>query len=148
MSTLPARTADMQALPSLEAFAKRYEAGEAQVVWTRLVADLETPVSVYLKLAQGKPLSFLLELVEGGAARGRYSVIGLEPDVVWRANGEAAEINRSPAKKPEGVQGAKRSRRSTSLRALPGRVRASSCRRSCRPWRPACSATWATTRCA
>ncbi len=102
MSTLPARTADMQALPSLEAFARAYAAGEPQVVWTRLVADLETPVSVYLKLAGGRPFSFLLESVEGGAARGRYSVIGLEPDAVWRANGEVAEINRSPGKKPKG----------------------------------------------
>jgi anthranilate synthase component 1 len=91
----------MQALPSLEAFAKAYAAGAPQVVWTRLVADLETPVSVYLKLAGGKPLSFLLESVEGGAARGRYSVIGLAPDAVWRANGEVAEINRSPEKKPK-----------------------------------------------
>ncbi|HKZ96689.1 MAG TPA: anthranilate synthase component I, partial [Hyphomicrobiaceae bacterium] len=77
----------MEALPSLEAFAKRYDAGAPQVVWTRLVADLETPVSAYLKLAGGRPMSFLLESVEGGAARGRYSVIGLEPDLVWRANG-------------------------------------------------------------
>jgi anthranilate synthase component 1 len=92
----------MQALPSFEAFAKAYAAGEPQVVWTRLVADLETPVSVYLKLAAGKPLSFLLESVEGGAARGRYSVIGLEPDALWRANGEAAEINRTPGRKPKG----------------------------------------------
>ncbi|MFA5948735.1 MAG: anthranilate synthase component I [Hyphomicrobium sp.] len=91
----------MQAMPSLEAFAKRYRAGEPQAVWMRLVSDLETPVSVYLKLANGRPLSFLLESVEGGATRGRYSVIGLDPDAVWRANGEVAEINRSPLKKPD-----------------------------------------------
>lgn len=101
MSTLPAKMADMQMLPSLEAFTKRYKAGEAQVVWTRIVADLETPVSVYLKLAQGRAFSFLLESVEGGASRGRYSVIGLEPDLVWRANGDTAEINYSPLKKPK-----------------------------------------------
>jgi anthranilate synthase component 1 len=107
----------MQALPSREAFGKAYAAGEPQVVWTRLVADLETPVSVYLKLAGGRPLSFLLESVEGGAARGRYSVIGLEPDAVWRANGETAEINRSPGKKPKGfVREAKPAL--TSLRAF------------------------------
>ncbi len=89
------------AMPALDAFSKRYRAGETQVVWTRIVADLETPVSVYLKLALGKPFSFLLESVEGGASRGRYSVIGLAPDVVWRANGDAAEINRDPVKKPD-----------------------------------------------
>src|SRR3990172_7257619 len=91
----------MEALPSLEAFAKRYDAGAPQVVWTRLVADLETPVSAYLKPAGGRPMSFLLESVEGGAARGRYSVIGLEPDLVWRANGDAAEVNRTPALAPK-----------------------------------------------
>ena len=88
-------------LPTFDAFERRYDAGEAQVVWTRLVADLETPVSVYLKLAADRPFSFLLESVEGGASRGRYSVIGFRPDVVWRASGHAAEINRSPIKKPD-----------------------------------------------
>ena len=101
MSTHSLRGAGVETLPTLDAFQKRYRAGDAQVVWTRLVADLETPVSVYLKLAFGKPFSFLLESVEGGASRGRYSVIGLEPDAVWRADGENAEVNRSPLKKPE-----------------------------------------------
>jgi anthranilate synthase component 1 len=101
LSTFSHRAQGVEALPAYDAFAKRYKAGEPQVVWTRLVADLETPVSVYLKLASGKPYTFLLESVEGGASRGRYSVIGLAPDVVWRANGEAAEINCDPAKKPK-----------------------------------------------
>jgi anthranilate synthase component 1 len=101
LSTLSQRTAEIETLPSLDAFTRRYRAGEAQVVWTRLVADLETPVSVYLKLALGKPFSFLLESVEGGASRGRYSVIGLSPDIVWRASGETAEVNRDPARKPD-----------------------------------------------
>jgi anthranilate synthase component I len=85
----------MQIEPSLDAFAKRYARGEPQVVWTTLVADLETPVSAFLKVAGSRPLSFLLESVEGGATRGRYSIIGLDPDVVWRANGAHAEINRA-----------------------------------------------------
>ncbi|WP_083567319.1 anthranilate synthase component I [Hyphomicrobium sp. CS1GBMeth3] len=105
MSTLsqkaPQQGLGFEAFPSRDAFAKRYRAGEPQVVWTRLVADLETPVSVYLKLAMGKPYSFLLESVEGGASRGRYSVIGFAPDLVWRASGDKAEINRDPAKKPK-----------------------------------------------
>jgi anthranilate synthase component 1 len=84
----------MQIEPSESAFARRYERGEPQVVWTTLVADLETPVSAFLKIGDGKAMSFLLESVEGGAVRGRYSVIGLEPDLTWRANGELAEINR------------------------------------------------------
>ncbi|HRN89605.1 anthranilate synthase component I [Hyphomicrobium sp.] len=101
MSTLSERAHGLSALPSFDSFARRYEAGTAQVVWTRLVADLETPVSVYLKLAGERQFSFLLESVEGGASRGRYSVIGLLPDLVWRANGNAAEINLSPLKKPD-----------------------------------------------
>ena len=84
----------MQIEPAAEVFAARYDAGEPQVVWTTLVADLETPVSAFLKVAN-RPMSFLLESVEGGAVRGRYSIIGLEPDVVWRALGPRAEINRS-----------------------------------------------------
>ena len=93
------KTGSHDALPSLDAFAKRYKAGTPQVVYTRLIADLETPVSAYLKLAADKPMSFLLESVEGGAARGRYSVIGMEPDLVWRAHGNTAEVNRSPVAK-------------------------------------------------
>ena len=65
------------------------------MVWTTLVADLETPVSAFLKLGDGKPKSFLLESVEGGDTRGRHSIIGLEPDLIWRANGARAEINRA-----------------------------------------------------
>ena len=82
--------------PAIKTFDALYNAGKPQVAWTRLVADLETPVSAYLKVASGQPMSFLLESVEGGAARGRYSIIGLKPDVIWRAHGEAAEINRQP----------------------------------------------------
>ena len=83
----------MQIEPPEIAFAERYGRGEPQVVWTTLVADLETPVSAFLKLG-GKAMSFLLELVEGGAVRGRYSIIGLDPDLIWRTNDGKAEINR------------------------------------------------------
>ena len=41
-------------------------------------------------------MSFLLESIEGGSARGRYSVIGFAPDVIWQAVGETASINRTP----------------------------------------------------
>jgi anthranilate synthase component 1 len=86
----------MQIEPQASAFAKRYARGEAQVVWTTLVADLETPVSAFLKIAGGRPMSFLLESVEGGAVRGRYSIIGLEPDLIWRTVEGRAEINQTP----------------------------------------------------
>jgi len=84
----------MQIEPSETAFAERYGRSEPQVVWTTLVADLETPVSAFLKLG-ARPMSFLLESVEGGAVRGRYSIIGLDPDLIWRTNVGKAEINRS-----------------------------------------------------
>src|ERR1043166_7920372 len=85
----------MQIEPPADAFAARYGRGEAQVAWTTLVADLEIPVSAFLKIAGGRPMSFLLESVEGGAVRGRYSIIGLEPDLVWRTIDGRAEINRT-----------------------------------------------------
>ncbi|KAB2886398.1 MAG: anthranilate synthase component I [Pseudorhodoplanes sp.] len=88
----------MKVEPELRTFAERYARGEPQVVWTTLVADLETPVSAFLKIAGARPMSFLLESVEGGAVRGRYSVIGLEPDLIFRAQGAQAEINRDPAR--------------------------------------------------
>jgi anthranilate synthase component 1 len=91
--------------PPEDRFAKAYDGGTAQVVWTRLVADLETPVSAYLKLCDRRPMSFLLESIEGGSARGRYSVIGFAPDIVWQANGEKASINRTPAEAPGAFTG-------------------------------------------
>src|ERR1700761_3638463 len=84
----------MQIEPAAASFAQTYADGRAQVVWTTLVADLETPVSAFLKVASRRPLSFLLESVEGGATRGRYSIIGLDPDVVWRCRDGRAEVNR------------------------------------------------------
>ena len=85
----------MRVEPARDVFATQYERGEPQVVWTTLVADLETPVSAFLKIANGKPMSLLLESVEGGAVRGRYSVIALEPDLVWRAMDGRAETSRA-----------------------------------------------------
>ena len=95
---------DLDVLPALPAFEALYQSGGPQVVWTRLVGDLETPVSAYLKLSDGSPMSFLLESVEGGATRGRYSIIGLSPDVIWRAHGDTAEINRAPIAAPDAFE--------------------------------------------
>ncbi len=81
--------------PDFATFAAVYDGGAAQLVTTRLVGDLETPVSAFLKLSAGRQGNvFLLESVEGNAARGRYSLIGLDPDIIWRARGAQAEINR------------------------------------------------------
>ncbi|RXD06953.1 anthranilate synthase component I [Sphingomonas sp. UV9] len=68
--------------------------GRPALVWRRQVADTETPVAAALKLIEPGRGDFLLESVEGGAIRGRHSLIGLAPDLLFRAQGHAAEINR------------------------------------------------------
>ena len=78
--------------PPFEAFSSTYDGGAPQVVWTRVVDDLETPVSAFLKIGHGKPYAFLFESVEGGAFRARYSIITLNPDLVWRCRGDQAEV--------------------------------------------------------
>lgn len=69
-------------------------AGRPALVWRRQVADTETPVAAALKLIEPGRGDFLLESVEGGATRGRHSLIGLAPDLLFRAAGHRAEINR------------------------------------------------------
>ncbi|MGF1562182.1 MAG: anthranilate synthase component I, partial [Geminicoccaceae bacterium] len=67
-------------------------------------ADLETPVSAMLKLAEGRRYAFLFESVEGGAIRGRYSIIGLKPDLIWRCDGQSAQINRQARVDPNAFE--------------------------------------------
>ncbi len=83
-----------------EAFRAAYDSGRGALVWRHDIADLLTPVAAFLKAAHGKPFSFLLESVEGGAARGRYSVIGMEPDLIWRCENGEAFINRAAMTDP------------------------------------------------
>lgn len=90
----------IEAEPPFDIFKTGFDDGRPQLMWSRFVSDLETPVSAMLKLSKDRPMSFLLESVEGGAVRGRYSIIGLEPDIVWRAFGARAEINRTPRQRP------------------------------------------------
>jgi len=85
----------MQSNPALDGFSLTYDAGNPQVMWTTFIADLDTPVSAMLKLANNRPNSFLFESVEDGKIRGRYSFIGLNPDLIWRCHGSKAEINRT-----------------------------------------------------
>ena len=92
----------MTTVPDFDLFARLYDRAESQVVSTRLVSDLETPVSAMLKLVRDGHYSFLLESVEGGAVRGRYSMIGLRPDLIWRAHGAKSEINRNALIDPSG----------------------------------------------
>ncbi|WP_293678944.1 anthranilate synthase component I [uncultured Phenylobacterium sp.] len=86
----------MKTEPPFEAFRTTYDGGAPQVVWRRLIDDLETPVSAFLKIAHGRPYGFLFESVEGGAFRARYSIITLNPDLVWRCRGDQAEVAEGP----------------------------------------------------
>ncbi len=81
--------------PGFTAFARAYDAGRPQAVFARLIADLETPVSAFLKLGEGRDNAFLLESVQGGETRGRYSIICIKPDLIWRCRNGQAEINRN-----------------------------------------------------
>ncbi|MGE4279883.1 MAG: anthranilate synthase component I [Magnetospirillum sp.] len=94
----------MPARPDFATFSQAYDAGKPQLVWKTLVADLETPVSAFMKLAGGQPHSFLLESVEGGAVRGRYSVLGMKPDLLWKCVGNMAWINRDARTDTESFQ--------------------------------------------
>jgi anthranilate synthase component I len=87
--------------PDFESFANAYAAGGAGVLRTTLVGDLLTPVAAFLKLRNGrKGPAFLLESVEGGAVRGRFSMIGLDPDLVWRCRDGVAALDRNALNAP------------------------------------------------
>lgn len=88
----------MTALP--KDFAERYNAGKAQILKRTLPADLETPVSAALKLTHDERYSFLLESVEGGAIRGRYSFLGWAPDLIWSCKSGKAQLQTYPFKAP------------------------------------------------
>jgi len=96
---LPVQT--QKTLPSIEDFSTNFNAGKSQLVWTSVPADLDTPVSAMLRLMDEKSPCFLLESVEKGEIRGRYSVIGLMPDLIWRCTGNKAEICNSDTHRPE-----------------------------------------------
>jgi len=82
--------------PDIESFRKIFDAGEAQLVWDDIAVDTQTPVSALLKLACISPYHLLYESVEGGR-RARYSIIALDPDLIWRCVGGKAEINNNPS---------------------------------------------------
>ena len=81
-------------MDGIESARRALAAGQSALVWRRQIADTDTPISAALKLFEADRGDFLLESVEGGAVRGRHSLIGLAPDLVFRAQGHAAEINR------------------------------------------------------
>ncbi len=67
-------------------FISNYNRGIPQLLKNNLIADTETPFSSLLKISKGEKYSFLLESVEGGSKRGRYSLLGCDPDLIWTVN--------------------------------------------------------------
>ena len=79
--------------PEFTTFEKEYKSGRNQVVYSKLTSDLDTPVSIMLKLAGAKKNSFILESVTGGEIRGRYSIIGMDPDLIWKCEEEQSFLS-------------------------------------------------------
>ncbi|MDB3861192.1 anthranilate synthase component I [Paracoccaceae bacterium] len=77
----------MELTPQYKDFEKNYQNGINQLVYCRLAADLDTPVSLMMKLTNEEENSFILESVTGGEIRGRYSIIGMRPDKIWKCLG-------------------------------------------------------------
>ena len=77
----------MELTPQYKDFEKNYKNGINQLVYCRLAADLDTPVSLMMKLTNEEDNSFILESVTGGEIRGRYSIIGMRPDKIWKCLG-------------------------------------------------------------
>ncbi len=84
----------MTLTPDFATFAAAWERGENGLVWARIAADLDTPVSLMLKLTEARADAFMLESVTGGEVRGRYSIIGMKPDLIWRCRDGRSEANR------------------------------------------------------
>ena len=85
----------MDISPEFSAFEAGWAAGRNQLLTIRLAADLDTPVSLMLKLAEAAPNSFMLESVTGGEVRGRYSFVGMKPDLIWECRDGKARVNRN-----------------------------------------------------
>ena len=79
-----------------EDFLAQYRAGKAALLWYRVLNDTQTPLATYAKLKAGQDYSYLLESVQGGENRGRYTIMGAEPDFLWRCRKNNAEINADP----------------------------------------------------
>ena len=85
--------------PDLNLFKKNYESGQRQVVFSSFPADVHTPVSSLIKLEK-EDYVFLFESVEKGSQKGRYSVIGLKPDLIWECKDNKCKVIDKNQKKP------------------------------------------------
>ena len=85
--------------PGFAAFRLAYEAGRGSLVWRKTVADLETPVAAFLKLAHGQPILFCWK-ASRAERRAGVSVIGMQPDLIWRCQDGRASVNRHALSAP------------------------------------------------
>jgi len=83
--------------PNLEEFKRLAEPGALVPVFREIVADLETPVSAYMKIARGRDRAFLLESVEKADKIGRYSFLGADPSIVFKSRGNEVTLIRRDA---------------------------------------------------
>ena len=83
----------MEITPNIKIFSKKFKSKKYNrfCIWTEISADLETPITAYLKLIKKNQNNFLLESVEGGSRRGRYSIIGIESDKILKCT----ELNKN-----------------------------------------------------
>ena len=77
---------------SKKKFIDNYTKNIPQILSHQIIADTETPVSTLLKISKNEKYSFLLESVEGGDQRGRYSLLGCKPDIIWEVNNGRVSI--------------------------------------------------------
>ena len=94
----------MTIFPDPQTFAARHAEGQHQLVYTRIPADLDTPVSMMLKLTAAREHSFILESVTGGEVRGRYSIVGMKPDLIWTCRGAHSAVNRHARFDPDAFE--------------------------------------------
>src|SRR5512141_539419 len=80
--------------PSFDEFKKKTKKGNLIPVYREVLADMETPVSAFLKIDDGRH-SFLLESMEGGEKWARYSFLGSRPSIIVRTFGRKAEVIRN-----------------------------------------------------
>lgn len=83
--------------PDLEQFKKIAKPGALVPVYREIVADLETPVSAYMKISAHQERAFLLESVEQADRIGRYSFLGSGPSIVFKSRGKQVTIIRDGA---------------------------------------------------
>ena len=79
---------------SKKKFINNYNSGISQIIQKELIADIETPISSLLKISHNQKYSFLLESVEGGDQRGRFSLLGCDPDLIWEVKNNNAKIKK------------------------------------------------------